>query len=123
MVIVRAVSDGYYLPTLLVLLYASRLLSPPLPLSFLSLSPSPTHLPFLPPSLSLCHPGVHAASPSTACAPLLLLRCNPSFYLPFLQAISSLLSHLPLKGRVRLFFTPVLMEASVQLDFFFHPLN
>lgn len=117
MVIVHAVSDGYYLPALLMLLYASGLLSPPL--RHLSRCPSSPFLPpFVPPSLPLTpSPGRLHYLPVRPCAHLLLLLCNPSFYLPFLQAINSLLSRLPLKGRVRLLFTPVLMEALVQLYF------
>lgn len=51
MVIVCAVSDGYYLPALLALLYASRLLSPPLRRP--SRCPSS---PSLPPSLPTTFP-------------------------------------------------------------------
>lgn len=91
MVIVCAVSDGYYLPAPLTLLYASRLLS--LSLSHLSLF-SYSHYIWL--ALSLPLPFAFILHPCPSSLPLALSRSplllyNTSFPSPL--ALLSLLSH------------------------------
>lgn len=84
MVIVCAVSDGYYLPALLALLYASRLLFPPPSLCPSSSSLSRSHSHFISVTRAASASLWRSASLSTAWLPfyphLLLFLYNPSFY-------------------------------------------